>query len=199
MAPQIKIIQTIILTGFPGVLDFLESPWILKFIFKAWKLLDFSCFCYNVFESPWKHKKHWTFFKVIVLNYLYFPKFPSLMMLRFLPVSHDIWELPRLTIFWINLNKYPHLSTTDAKIVMRTFNLHVKRLKKSLNSEVLSLKCTWMSLNLVLTKPYEPCTYFGAKFTKRMRLFDSLLRALITNWLSVTWPRYIFFQKFAPR
>ena len=61
--------------------------------------LNFCCFCYNVLESPWKLEKDWTFFKVIVLNYLYFPKFPLLMMLRFLPITHDLWELPRLTIF----------------------------------------------------------------------------------------------------
>ena len=82
------------------------------------------------------------FFKVIVLNCLFFPKFPLLMMLRFLPVTHDLWELPRLTHFWINLNKYRHLSTTEANIFIRTINLLIKRLKKSLNSEVLSLKCT---------------------------------------------------------
>ena len=57
-------------TGFVGVLDFLESPWILKFIFKAWKLLEFSCFGYNVLESPWKREKHRMFFKLIVLNYV---------------------------------------------------------------------------------------------------------------------------------
>ena len=61
-------------------------------------------------------------------------------MLRFLLVTHDFWELPRLTIvFWINLNKYPPFTTTEAKILKRTFNLHIKRLKKSLNSEVSSL------------------------------------------------------------
>ena len=81
------------------------------------------------------------FFKRIVLNYLNFPKFPLLMMLRFLPVTHGLWELPRL-IFFGNLNKYPQLSVTEAKILMRTFNLHIKificphGFKKSLNSEV---------------------------------------------------------------
>ena len=58
------------LTGFVGVLNFLESPWILKFVFKAWKLLEFSCFCYNVLESPWKREKHRMFLKRIVLNYV---------------------------------------------------------------------------------------------------------------------------------
>ena len=80
--------------------------------------LETPCFCYNVLESPWKHEKQWMFFKVIALNYLYFPKFRLLMMLRFLPVTHDLWELPGLTYFWIHLNKYPHLSTTEAKILI---------------------------------------------------------------------------------
>ena len=57
-------------TGFVGVLDFLESPWIFKFIFKARKLFEFSCFCYNVPESPWKREKHRMFFKLILLNYV---------------------------------------------------------------------------------------------------------------------------------
>ena len=37
---------SLLCSGFPGVLDFLESPWILKFIVNAWKVLEFSCFCY---------------------------------------------------------------------------------------------------------------------------------------------------------
>ena len=66
--------------------------------------------------------------KLLPLNYIYFPKFCLLMMLRFLP--HDLWELPRLTHVWINPNKYPHY----------VYNLHIKRFKKkSLNSEVLYL------------------------------------------------------------
>ena len=52
-------------------------------------------------------------------------------MLRFLPVTHNLWELPRLTHFWMNLNKYPHLSTTEAKNINWKFNLQIKRLKKS--------------------------------------------------------------------
>ena len=35
-----------------GFVRVLEYPWILKFYFKAWELLEFSCFCYNVLESP---------------------------------------------------------------------------------------------------------------------------------------------------
>ena len=62
----IRVYVFFICTRFPGVLDFLES----FFIFKAWKLLEFCCFCYNVLEFPWKHEKHRTFFKLIVLNYL---------------------------------------------------------------------------------------------------------------------------------
>ena len=68
------------------------------------------------------------FFKLIVLNYLNFPKFPLLMILRFVPVMHGLRELPRLTTFWINLNMYPQLFTTEAKILIGTFNLHIKRL-----------------------------------------------------------------------
>ena len=64
-------------------------------------------------------------------------------LLRFLPVTHDIWELPGLTYCWIHLNKYPHLSTTEAKILIGRLICTSKDLKKkSFNSEVLSLKCT---------------------------------------------------------
>ena len=62
--------------GFVGVLDFLESPWFLRFYFKDWKLLEYSCFCYNVLGSPWKCEKHRTFFKLIVLNYVKLLNFP---------------------------------------------------------------------------------------------------------------------------
>ena len=53
------------------------------------------------------------------------------MMLRFLPVTHDLWKLPRLTHFWINLNKYPHLSTREAKILIGRLICTSKDLKKS--------------------------------------------------------------------
>ena len=120
IVPGLLLLVLVISTGFPGVLDFLEF-WRKKIQGMAWKLPEYSCFCYNVLESPWKHEKPWTFFKVIALNYLYFPKFCLLMMLRFLPVTHDIWELPRLTHFLINLNKYSThiiLSTTEANILI---------------------------------------------------------------------------------
>ena len=65
--------------------------------------------------------------------------------------------------FWINRKQYVHLSTTEANILITTCfarqKIHLSPFKMSLNSEVESLKCTWMSLNFVLTKPYEPWIY----------------------------------------
>ncbi len=70
-------------------------------------------------------------------------------------------ERHRLSFFFrINRKQYVHLSTTEAHILITTCfacqKIHLSPFKMSLNSEVESLKCTWMSLNFVLTKPYEP-------------------------------------------
>ena len=68
-----------------------------------------------------------------------------------------------LSIFSINRKQYVHLPTTEANIhVLITMcfarqKINLSPFKMSLNSEVESLKCTWMSLKFVLTKPYEPC------------------------------------------
>ena len=118
----------------------------------------------------------WTFFKVIVLNYFYFPKFPLLMMLRFLPVTHTLWELPRLTIVWINLNKYPHLSTTEAKIFIRMFNLHIKRLKSPWILKFCPwnvLECPWILSWQNPMNPVNVCKFVSQN--KLLPLADKVL------------------------
>ena len=84
-----------------------------------------------------------------------------------LKVQTHTWGTPRIinfldkseTVRTFANNRSKHINND----VFARQKIHLSPFKMSLNSEVESLKCTWMSLKFVLTKPYEPCTYEDAR------------------------------------